>query len=256
MAGMDQFLQEIRLKRNQVPDFRRYPFSIPAVRKLEVLELNPRVTFFVGDNGTGKSTLLEAVAVNFGFNPEGGSRNFAFSTYASHSCLSEYLLLVKGARRPRDGYFFRAESFYNVATNIEELDAGPGLGGPPISASYGGNLHERSHGESFFALLNNRLGGDGLYLFDEPEAALSPLRQLSMLCRLKELTDNGSQCLIATHSPILMSFPGSTIYQFSQEGVQRQRYEETDQFRITRDFLNRYPQMLAELFSEEPEHRR
>ena len=248
MAVMDQYLQEVRLRRERVPDFRRYPFSIPAVRNLDSLQMNPKVTFFVGDNGTGKSTLLEAIAVNFGFNPEGGSRNFNFSTYASHSCLSEYLLLVKGVRRPKDGYFFRAESFYNVATNIEQLDAEPGIGGP-ISAGYGGNLHERSHGESFFALLNNRLGGNGLYLFDEPEAALSPLRQMAMLRRLKELTDCGSQCVIATHSPILMAFPESTIYCFSQDGICLQKYEETDQFCVTRDFLNRYPQMLEQLFN-------
>ena len=204
---MGGFLQEIRLKREEIPDFRAYPFSIPAIRKLDTLKLDPKVTFFIGENGMGKSTLLEAAAVNFGFNPEGGSRNFRFSTYASHSCLSGYLRLIKSIERPKDGYFFRAESFYNVATNIEELDAQGGLGAP-ISASYGGNLHERSHGESFFALLNNRLGGKGLYLFDEPEAALSPLRQLAMLRRLKELTDHGSQCIIATHSPILASFVG------------------------------------------------
>lgn len=157
---MGGFLQEIRLKREEVPDFRAYPFSIPAIRKLDTLKLDPKVTFFIGENGMGKSTLLEAAAVNFGFNPEGGSRNFRFSTYASHSCLSGYLRLIKSIERPKDGYFFRAESFYNVATNIEELDAQGGLGAP-ISASYGGNLHERSHGESFFALLNNRLGWEG-----------------------------------------------------------------------------------------------
>ena len=247
---MGGFLQEIRLKREEVPDFRAYPFSIPAIRKLDTLKLDPKVTFFIGENGMGKSTLLEAAAVNFGFNPEGGSRNFRFSTYASHSCLSGYLRLIKSIERPKDGYFFRAESFYNVATNIEELDAQGGLGAP-ISASYGGNLHERSHGESFFALLNNRLGEKGLYLFDEPEAALSPLRQLAMLRRLKELTDHGSQCIIATHSPILAAFPESTIYEFSGEGIRKKAYEETDLFRITRDFLNRYPHMLSELFSEE-----
>ena len=247
---MGGFLQEIRLKREEVPDFRAYPFSIPAIRKLDTLKLDPKVTFFIGENGMGKSTLLEAAAVNFGFNPDGGSRNFRFSTYASHSCLSGYLRLIKSIERPKDGYFFRAESFYNVATNIEELDAQGGLGAP-ISASYGGNLHERSHGESFFALLNNRLGEKGLYLFDEPEAALSPLRQLAMLRRLKELTDHGSQCIIATHSPILAAFPESTIYEFSGEGIRKKAYEETDLFRITRDFLNRYPHMLSELFSEE-----
>ena len=242
----EPFLLEVCLRRELVPDFGRYPFSIPAIRGLDTLELNPRVTFFIGENSTGKSTLLEAMAVNFGFNPEGGSRNFHFSTYASHSCLSDYIRLVKGTRRPRDGYFFRAESFYNVATNIEELDAEPGPGAP-ISASYGGNLHQRSHGESFFALLNNRLGGGGLYFFDEPEAALSPLRQLSMLRRLKELTDSGSQCVIATHSPILMAFPGARLYQLGEEGIGPVEYRQTEHYQLTRRFLENPERMLRYL---------
>jgi len=167
-----QYIAEIRLKREAVESFDKYPFSLAAVRPLETLELHPAVTFFVGENGSGKSTLLEAIAVACVFNAEGGSRNFRFGTRDSHSELYRFLRVAKGLPRPRDGFFLRAESFFNVATEIEKLDAEPG-GGPPISPSYGERpLHEQSHGESFLALLVNRFRGEGLYLLDEPEAAL------------------------------------------------------------------------------------
>ncbi len=245
---MESYIQEVRLKRDKVPDFAEYPFSIPALRELSRLPLHPKVTFFVGENGTGKSTLLEGIAVAAGFNPEGGTRNFRFSTYASHSELSEYLTLVRGISRPRDGFFFRAESFYNVATEVEHLSEN-GLG-TPIRAYYGGNLHTRSHGESFFALLENRLGGQGLYLFDEPESALSPTRQLAMLQKMHRLIQADSQLIIATHSPILMAYPDSIIYVFSAEGIRAVPYEETEQYRVTLDFLRFYPRMLHELMGE------
>lgn len=246
---MESYIQEVRLKRDKVPDFAEYPFSIPALRELSRLPLHPKVTFFVGENGTGKSTLLEGIAVAAGFNPEGGTRNFRFSTYASHSELSEYLTLVRGISRPQDGFFFRAESFYNVATEVEHLSEN-GLG-TPIRAYYGGNLHTRSHGESFFALLENRLGGQGLYLFDEPESALSPTRQLAMLQKMHRLVRADSQLIIATHSPILMAYPDSIIYVFSAEGIRAVPYEETEQYRVTLDFLRFYPRMLHELMGEE-----
>lgn len=241
----EQYVSAVVLRRDRVPGFDRYPFSVPAVRGLSELPLHKSVTFLVGENGTGKSTLTEALAVCCGFNPEGGSRNFNFETYCSHSELCDYLTLYKGVRHPRDGYFLRAESFYNVATNIEHLDEG-GMG-PPIKYSYGGSLHEKSHGESFFALLMNRLGGHGLYIFDEPEAALSPRRQLAMLCRIDELVKEESQLIIATHSPILTAYPDSVIYELSADGIHRRAYEETDNFRVTKEFLNRYPRMLREL---------
>jgi predicted ATPase len=231
-----QYLQRILLKRDQVPSFDRYPFSLPAVRHLEELDFHPRVTFFIGENGSGKSTLLEAIAVAFGFNPEGGSRNFNFGTRESHSELHRYLRLIKGIVRPRDGFFLRAESFFNVATEIDNLD---------VASSYGGvSLHEQSHGESFMALLMNRFGVEGLYLLDEPEAALSPQRQLSVLTRLHELTDDGSQFVIATHSPILMAYPEATIYNFSMEGIEQIAYTDTEHYRVTRDFLLRPERML------------
>src|SRR6266446_10387886 len=223
-----QYISEIRLKRGEVESFDRYPFSLAAVRPLECLEFHPAVTFFIGENGSGKSTLLEAIAVACGFNAEGGSRNFRFGTRESHSELHRYLRVAKGFPRPRDGFFLRAESFFNVATEIEKLDAEPGCG-PPIGPSYGPRaLHEQSHGESFLALLVNRFHGEGLYLLDEPEAALSPSRQLSVITRIHDLVQERSQFIIATHSPIIMAYPEAHIYSFSTAGIERIAYEETE----------------------------
>jgi len=242
----EQYLTRVTLKRDKIRDFNQYPFSIPAVKGLEALPLHKNVTFLVGENGMGKSTLIEAIAVNLGFNAEGGSRNFNFETYHSHSVLSEFILISKGVKHPSDGYFLRAESFYNVASNIEELDA-ISSGAPAIKQSYGGSLHLCSHGESFFALLNNRLGGHGVYLFDEPEAALSPQRQLAMLCRIDELVKQDSQLIIATHSPILTAYPNSMIYTLSETGIQQTEYQQTDNYQITKQFLNNYSNMLKNL---------
>jgi predicted ATPase len=240
-----QYLRQILLKRGDVPSFDRYPFALPAVRHLETLDFHPRVTFFIGENGSGKSTLLEAIAVAFGFNPEGGSRNFNFGTRESHSELHRHLRLIKGTVRPRDGFFLRAESFFNVATEIDNLD---------VVSSYGGvSLHEQSHGEAFMALLMNRFGVEGLYLLDEPEAALSPQRQLSVLTRLHELTDDGSQFVIATHSPILMAYPEATIYNFSPAGIEQVAYTDTEHYRVTRDFLLRPQRMLDILLDRSPD---
>src|SRR6476469_6560793 len=201
------FLVRATLRREKVTSFTDFPFSIPAIGGLDTIEFDRPVTFFVGENGAGKSTFLEAIAIGMRLNPEGGSRNFRFATRESHSGLSDFLRLSRSVRRIRDSFFLRAESYFNVATHIEELDREPG--GPPIIDSYGGkSLHEQSHGESFFALFLNRLRGNGLYFFDEPEAALSPTRQLSFLSRLHDLVKEGSQFLIATHSPILLAYPG------------------------------------------------
>lgn len=231
-----QFVLHLALQRDKVESFDRYPFNLPAVRTLERLELHPKVTFLVGENGSGKSTLLEALAVSLGFNAEGGSKNFNFGTRASHSELHEYLRVAKGYKRPRDGFFLRAESFFNVATEIEHLDEGPG--GPPVIGGYGGrSLHEQSHGESFLALLMKRFGRQGLYILDEPEAALSPQRQLFALARLHELAQQQTQFIIATHSPLLMAYPDALIYQCTAEGVHRVAYEETEHYRVTRDFM-------------------
>ena len=183
----------------------------------------------IGPNGSGKSTLLEALAISLGFNAEGGSRNFNFATRASHSELHQFLRISKGLKRPRTGYFLRAESFFNVATEVEALNVG---------AAYGErSLHEQSHGESFMALLNNRFGEQGLYILDEPEAALSPQRQLTALSRIHDLVLERSQFIIATHSPILMAYPNAWVYACTPEGLQRVNYEDTEHFRVTRDFV-------------------
>ena len=237
------FINAIRLKRDEVPGFGEYPFCIPAVRHLHRLELHPAVTFFVGENGTGKSTLIEAIAVKFGFNAEGGSKNFDFATAPTHSNLEKYLVLERSFQHPTDGFFLRAESFYNVASEIDRLGVNFGYGGK--------SLHEQSHGESFLALLSQRLQGGGVYVFDEPEAALSPQRQLSVLTLLHRLVYHRSQLIIATHSPILLAYPHARIYHCSEEGIRAMKYTDTEHYLITRDFLNRHERMLDILLTEE-----
>ncbi|WP_136606653.1 AAA family ATPase [Paenibacillus dokdonensis] len=245
------YLRSMMLKREEVPSFRTYPFSLPAVHDFYSLSFQKPVTFIIGENGSGKSTLLEAMAVAWGFNPEGGTLNFSFETKSSHSELYRYMRLAKGVVRPRDGFFFRAESYYNVATNIDQLDAEWGSG-PLIRDSYGGkSLHEQSHGESFFATFMNRFGGRGLYLMDEPEAALSPLKQLSMLTRMHQLVTKQSQFVIATHSPILMTYPHAEIWLLDEEGMRQVALEETEHYIITRKMMNDREQMLEILLEEE-----
>ncbi len=234
----EQYVREIKLRRERVTSFDQYPFSLSVARNLHTLPLHPAVTFIVGENGSGKSTLLEAIAVAWGFNPEGGTRNFRFQTRGSHSHLHEYLTLIKGSRRPRDGFFLRAESFFNLATDIERLDAEPAPA-PPIIDSYGGrSLHEQSHGESFFSLMMNRFGGHAFYVLDEPEAALSPSRQLAMIARIHNLVQSHSQFVIATHSPILMAYPEAWLYQITPDGLARIEYRQTEHFIVAKRFLN------------------
>ncbi len=251
MKALDaqHYLLTVSLRREAIESFDTYPFSLPVVRNLKSLELHPKVTFLVGENGTGKSTLLEALAVACGYNPEGGTRNFAFETRASHSPLHQALTVSRSLKRPRDGFFLRAESFFNLATEIERLDAEPAPS-PPIIDSYGGrSLHEQSHGESFFALLMERLSGQGLYLFDEPEAALSPTRQLSALARIHDLVRMRSQFIIATHSPILLAYPDAWIYSLTEDAIERVAYTDTEHYAVTRSFLNKHEQMLKELLA-------
>ena len=243
-----QYVSRISLQREKVESFDRYPFSLPAVRQLEQIDLHPKMTFFVGENGSGKSTILEAIAVSLGFNPEGGTKNFRFGTRASHSELHEYLRVAKGVRRPRDGFFLRAESFFNVATEIEHLDSEPSFGPPAISYYGGRSLHEQSHGEAFLALMNHRFGGQGLYILDEPEAALSPQRQLAVLSRIHDLIVDNSQFIVATHSPILMAYPEAWIYHCGPDGIARIPYEETEHYQVTRSFLANPQRMMNHLF--------
>ena len=243
------FLQNVTLKKENIPSFSAYPYCLPAIRTLQSLAFHPNVTFIIGENGTGKSTLLEAIAIALGFNAEGGTKNFRFSTNDSHSSLHEHLRISKSFNTPNDGFFLRAESFYNVASYIDEMDADSEARGNPIIDSYGGtSLHAQSHGESFFSLFMNRFSGQGLYILDEPEAALSPMRQLSMLIRMHELAEQGSQFVIATHSPILMTYPESTIYSLTQEGIHESTLEETEHYQTTKLFFENRDRLFHHLF--------
>ncbi|CAM4180341.1 AAA family ATPase [Lederbergia lenta] len=249
LTKTDQYVRNVKLLRQNIPYINRYPFDLPAIQSLDVFDFHPQVTYLIGENGMGKSTLLEAIAIAAGFNPEGGTFNFNFSTHDSHSILEEYLRVVKGVRKPKDGFFLRAETYYNVATHIEKLDQDSG--GPRIIDHFGGtSLHEQSHGESFFAAFLNRFRGKGLYIMDEPEAALSPLRQLSMLSRIHELVQQDSQFIIATHSPVLMAYPNSIIYEFSQDGIQEKELEHTNHYLLLKQFFDDKERILHHLFNE------
>lgn len=220
-----------------------YLQTLPVVQhldKVKTLDFSSSVTFFVGENGTGKSTLLEAIAVAFGFNAEGGSRNFRFSTNRTHSELYEHISLAKRAYA-NDGFFLRAESMYNAATYIDEIQATHNYG--PVS------LHDQSHGESFMAIVQNRFRGNGVYLLDEPEAALSPMRLLTLLVEMQRLTQMNSQFIIATHSPILMAFPDAEIMEFSLDGIRKVSYQETEHYQITKRFLDDPQHMLHYLLN-------
>jgi len=225
-----------------------YPWTLPVARALaDGLALHPRVTYLVGENGSGKSTLLEALAVAAGMNPEGGSSNFAYATRDSHSPLGEAVTLVRGARRPRTDFFLRAESLFTASTYLEQLpDRARSLD------SYGGrSLHEQSHGESFLAVVVHRFGPDGLYLLDEPEAALSTQNCLTLLRRIHELAQAGSQLVIATHSPIVLAYPDATIYECGPGGVEAVAYEQAEPVRLTRAFLADPGRFVEALTAEE-----
>ncbi|MFO0870953.1 MAG: AAA family ATPase [Pirellulales bacterium] len=247
------YLLYLELLRDRIPDASVFPYHLPAVRGLTTLPFHSKVTFLVGENGTGKSTLLEALAVACGLNPEGGSRNFHFATRASHSPLDHCIRLARSPALPGDSYFLRAESFYNVASEIERLDTdAPHL--PRIIDAYGGkSLHEQSHGESFFSLFTNRFRHHGLYLLDEPEAALSPQRQLQFLGWLHNYVLQGSQFVIATHSPIIMAYPEARIYCLDGAGVREVPYTDTEHYKITLGFLNNPQRSLSVLLAPGPD---
>ena len=233
------YVKYIRLKETgDLPH--EYPYTVPALAGFSGLRFRRPVTFIVGENGMGKSTLLEAIAVKAGFNAEGGSKNFRFATRETHSPLYGNLVLGRGLQ-PRDGYFLRAESFYNVATEVDQIADG-------IHRYYGDkSLHRQSHGESFLSLLEHRLRGNGLYIFDEPEAALSPSRQMYMLCRIKQLVESGSQFIVSTHSPIVMAYPGADIYEIADNGLQLTELEQTPHYLLMKRFCLDHEGMLRQL---------
>jgi predicted ATPase len=249
--GPGGFVRRVRVEPGA--DTGRYPYTLPAVEALirGGLDLDAGVTFLVGENGSGKSTLVEAVAVACGFNAEGGSRNFRFATRATESSLGDRLVLEWAVRKPRTGFFLRAESYYNVATEIERLGQEPG---PPLLPSYGGvSPHERSHGESFIDLVSHRFGPEGLYFLDEPEAALSVRGCLAVLARLADLTRQGCQFVVATHSPVLLALPGAAIFEIGEDGtLERTAYDEALPVRLTREFLARPETYLRHLLADEP----
>ena len=245
------YLLEFMLERENVPSFDEYPFSLKALADFRRLKFDKKVTFFVGENGSGKSTLLEAIAYHVGLNPEGGTRSTQFSTADTHSELYKYTRLIRGPAYPKDSYFLRAESFYNLATYMDD-DADPEYSRKDYLWMYGGkSLHAQSHGESFMAAMTNKLRGAGIYLFDEPEAALSPSRQLSSLAVFHRLvTKLQSQLIVATHSPILLAYPDATIYHFSDEGIHPIEYKDTEHYTVTKGFLDRPEKMLRYLLED------
>lgn len=216
-----------------------YLRKIPAIQNLENLEFTKNITFFVGENGSGKSTLLEAIAVAYGFNPEGGTLNYRFSTYEDVSELHRAISLSKGVQRQRFGYFFRAESFFNVSTQADEYEC-----------TYGDKpLHAQSHGESFLSFFQE-YSGIGLYIMDEPEAALSPQRQLSLLIQIAKMAEAGSQFIIVSHSPILLGIPDADIISFDDGEIHRCEYEDTESYQVTKMFLMHRERMLKGLLEE------
>ena len=246
------YIREVRISK-EIPH-NNYLSRLPVVRRLcetGGLQFHKDVTFIVGENGIGKSTLIEGLAVAMGFNPEGGTVNFNFSTKDSHSDLHNYLTVSRGYKRHRDGFFLRAESFYNVASNIDELDAAPSFG-PKLISNYGGvSLHKQSHGESFMALVENRFGGNGLYILDEPEAALSPMRLMRLMVYMQELVKKNSQFIISTHSPILMTFPNAEVLEITEEGINSVNYKDTEHFIVTKRFMDAPEKIIESLLGDE-----
>ena len=248
----DPLLDKIIVSPFDIAMANQYPFNLSLIQNLKEIEFPTKVTFFVGENGTGKSTILEALAIKAGFGAEGGSKNIAFQTaseknYSPAAKLADCFTL-SWRKKVFNGYFFRAESFFNVATHIEQIAQYDFT----IYDSYGGkSLHEQSHGESFLAFFKNRLGSGGFFIFDEPEAALSPQRQLSLLAIIHELaTKTDSQFIIATHSPIILAYPGATIYSCDLATLKRVDYKDTDHYQITKQFLDNPDRYFTYLFEE------
>lgn len=235
------YLQRITAKLDENIARDSHPYNVTSLRWLDTIDFHADVTFFIGENGAGKSTLLEAIAMALGYSMEGGTKGVRLNSAREAAPLHEALRLSKSFKTPRDGYFFRAESFFNVATYMDDVGYLDGYGGK--------SLHARSHGEAFMSVLLNKFRGQGLYLLDEPEAALSPNRQLAALSAIHQLVEDDSQFIIATHSPILLAYPNAKILQFSDEGIFEVAYEDTEHYAITRDFLNHYERRLERLLA-------
>ena len=244
--GMESNLmvKKITLERNKIASFNEYPFNIDVVKSFNELNLDTPVTFFVGENGVGKSTFIEAIAVALGMPAEGGTENFRYETKNTTSVLSDYLRLGM-YNKPKMKFFLRAESFYNFSSEVQRLVEEDGFG--TLYGSYGGNLHECSHGESFIKLVQNRFTGNGLYILDEPEAALSPQRQLSLLCLIDQLVKEGSQFIIATHSPILISYRDGKILDLNNN-FKEVKYEDTEIYNLYKMYLEQPEAMQHRLF--------
>ncbi|KAA0546941.1 AAA family ATPase [Bacillus sp. BGMRC 2118] len=243
------YLRNVTLLKEKIQNYHVYPFSIPSIRGLESLQFTKPVTFFVGENGSGKSTLLEAISYQCGFNNAGGGRNDVYNVESSTSDLGNYIRL-SWLPKINSGFFLRAESFYHFATYLDNLAEED----PTFNyQSYGGkSLHEQSHGEAFLSLFTNRFGEKSIYLLDEPEAALSPARQLAFLRVIHELVNEGdAQFIIATHSPILLGYPDADIYDFNQRPIQKINYEETEHYQLTLSFLTGRERFLFELFRDD-----
>ena len=239
-----RYIESVQIMRKDIPNEDIYPFNIESLKHMQNLDFDHDITLFSGENGSGRSTLIEAIATAYGFNPEGGNKNIQFSTRNTHSDLYEYIRMNRGIHHAEDGFFLRAESFYNMASKIDEI------GG--IHQYYGGkSLHSVSHGESFLNLVLNRFWGNGLYILDEPEAALSPTGQFTLLKKIYDLANQeNSQFIIATHSPILLACPHAKIYEFDEEGIHEKSYRDTMNFALYHRFLND-PAMIQRILEED-----
>ena len=230
-------IKKITLENDRIENHDIYPFNIEIVKNFSELNLDTPVTFFVGENGIGKSTFIEAIAVALGLPAEGGTENFRYETKNTTSNLSDYIRIAR-YNKPKTKFFLRAESFYNFSSEVDNIG---------VDGYYGGSLHECSHGESFLKLIQNRFSDHGLYILDEPEAALSPQRQLSLLCLIDQLVKDGSQFIIATHSPILISYREGKILDLNQN-FKEVKYEDTEIYSLYKMYLERPEEMQSRLF--------